>query len=180
METTPRKVSAKSLENLKLGSQSRYEGKERHNYTILPETAQWLKETGNASHSLDILVSLAKQNKLPSYDTHHRIEQPTDNTSRLQELEQAFNETYAELQGTRSQLKAERDRNQQLVEIAPQPSATDATSTYSQLEDAIALLTQAITPEKQGGSYRANNATGLKQVVTQALNLMEAQTTPTK
>ncbi len=168
MEITPRKISEKSLENLKLGSKSRYEGKERHNYTILPETAQWLKETGNASHTLDILVSLAKQNKLPSYNTHHRIEQPTVSTSRLQELEQQLIETYAELQGVRSQLQAARLANQETRSHSPQ------------LEEAIALLTHAITPEKQGGIYRANNATGLKQLVTQALSLIQTPATPTK
>ena len=39
--------------------------------------------------------------------------------------------------------------------------------------EAIALLQSAITPKSQGGSYAANNATGLKKLVEQALSLLE-------
>lgn len=37
---------------------------------------------------------------------------------------------------------------------------------------AIALLQKAITPKSKGGSYAANNATGLKRLVEQALDLL--------
>lgn len=40
-------------------------------------------------------------------------------------------------------------------------------------EQAIALLHNAITPRAKGGSYAANNATGLKKLVEQALELLE-------
>jgi hypothetical protein len=38
--------------------------------------------------------------------------------------------------------------------------------------EAIALLQNAITPKSKGGSYAANNATGLKKLVEQALALL--------
>ncbi len=40
---------------------------------------------------------------------------------------------------------------------------------------AIALLQNAITPRAKGGSYAANNATGLKKLVEQALALLAAE-----
>lgn len=42
-------------------------------------------------------------------------------------------------------------------------------------EQAIALLHNAITLRAKGGSYAANNATGLKRLVEQALELLEGQ-----
>lgn len=38
---------------------------------------------------------------------------------------------------------------------------------------AIALLQNAITPKSKGGSYAANNATGIKRLVEQALALLQ-------
>jgi hypothetical protein len=40
---------------------------------------------------------------------------------------------------------------------------------------AIALLQKAITPKSKGGSYAANNATGIKRLVEQALALLAAE-----
>lgn len=40
---------------------------------------------------------------------------------------------------------------------------------------AIALLQNAITPRAKGGSYAANNATGIKRLVEQALALLAAE-----
>ncbi len=40
---------------------------------------------------------------------------------------------------------------------------------------AIALLQNAITPKSKGGSYAANNATGIKRLVEQALALLEGE-----
>ncbi len=42
-------------------------------------------------------------------------------------------------------------------------------------KEALALLQSAITPKSQGGSYAANNATGLKKLVEQALSLLEGK-----
>lgn len=39
---------------------------------------------------------------------------------------------------------------------------------------AISLLRSAITPKKEGGSYEGNNATRLKRLVEQALELLES------
>ena len=38
---------------------------------------------------------------------------------------------------------------------------------------ALALLQNAITPKSKGGSYAANNATGIKRLVEQALALLQ-------
>ena len=40
---------------------------------------------------------------------------------------------------------------------------------------AIALLQNAITPKSKGGSYAANNATGIKRLVEQALTLLRSE-----
>lgn len=40
---------------------------------------------------------------------------------------------------------------------------------------AIALLQNAITPKSKGGSYAANNATGIKRLVEQALALLRSE-----
>ena len=40
---------------------------------------------------------------------------------------------------------------------------------------AIALLQNAITPKSKGGSYAANNATGIKRLVEQALALLGSE-----
>jgi hypothetical protein len=53
-------INPRSLENLKLGGESRRQGKIRRTYTLLPETVEWLSQSGNASNSIDQLVKLAK------------------------------------------------------------------------------------------------------------------------
>lgn len=67
-----RRISEHSLENLKLGAESRYQGKERHNFTVLPETVEWLKKGGNASRRIDELVAAAKSGDLKPIHTHDR------------------------------------------------------------------------------------------------------------
>lgn len=42
--------------------------------------------------------------------------------------------------------------------------------------EAITLLQNAITPKSKGGSYAANNATGIKRLVEQALALLQDET----
>ena len=68
------------------------------------------------------------------------------------------------------QLRQERSQlDQELVtlhrQIADQPQVD--------LERAIALLKSVITPKKAGGGYVANNGTGLKKLVEQALALLD-------
>jgi predicted nucleic acid-binding Zn-ribbon protein len=53
-----KKVNSKSLANL--NPRNRYQGKERFNTTLLPETICWLQQSGNASQKIEELVLEAK------------------------------------------------------------------------------------------------------------------------
>lgn len=102
-----RQISERSLENLKLGAQSRDKGKQRHNFTVLPETVQWLKGTGNASDAIDVLVEAAKSKGLLSNNTHDRETEVVSNDvyeGKIKDLELSLEETYLELSKVRSQL----------------------------------------------------------------------------
>lgn len=70
MEPKERRISDRSLENLKLGAKARYQGKVRQNFTILPDSLEWLKKRGNASSQIDQLVEAAKAGELKSSNTH--------------------------------------------------------------------------------------------------------------
>ena len=72
MEGTERRVSDRSLENLKLGAKARYQGKVRQNVTILPDSLEWLKKGGNVSGRIDQLVEAAKAGELVPNNTHYR------------------------------------------------------------------------------------------------------------
>ncbi len=72
MASKARKISERSLENLKLGAKARDQDKIRHNFTIKPETIEWLKKGGNASGRIDELVAAAKSGELKPKDTHDR------------------------------------------------------------------------------------------------------------
>jgi len=61
-----RQINPRSLENLKLGAEARNQDKQRTNLTLLPETAHWLKGTGNASEKVDELVAEARRGNLGS------------------------------------------------------------------------------------------------------------------
>jgi predicted RNase H-like nuclease (RuvC/YqgF family) len=98
-----RRVSERSLENLKLGSQARYQGKRRHNFTILPETVEWLKATGNASDTIDALVASVKDGSLRSKDTHNSKD---ENELKLsQSLSDQITQLKTELEQTQSQIE---------------------------------------------------------------------------
>jgi hypothetical protein len=58
-----------------------------------------------------------------------------------------------------------------LIELT-QDKSTDLERLKALQAQAIALLQNAITPRVKGGSYAANNATGIKQLVQQALELL--------
>ena len=60
MDNGKRQVSQRSLDNLKLGASARYKGKLRINFSLLPETAEWLRQQDNASETIDRLVANAK------------------------------------------------------------------------------------------------------------------------
>lgn len=119
-EVKKRQVSDRSLENLKLGAQSRYQGKLRHNFTVLPETVQWLKGTGNASDAIDCLVEAAKKGNFFSKDTHEWKEDKATTSSnvyeqKISELEVSLEEIQLELSKTRLQLKEATESNEQCV-----------------------------------------------------------------
>lgn len=109
-----RQVSERSLENLKLGAKSRYQGKQRHNFTVLPETVQWLKGTGNASDAIDVLVEAAKDKGLFSNNTHDGEAQAVSNDvyeRNIKDLEVNLEETQLELSKLRSQLAEAQGEN---------------------------------------------------------------------
>ncbi len=53
-----------SLENLKLGATARRRGKVKLNLTVLPETAERLKRSGNASKFVELLLEAHEQKRL--------------------------------------------------------------------------------------------------------------------
>jgi DNA-binding transcriptional regulator GbsR (MarR family) len=111
-----RQVSERSLENLKLGSKSRDKGKQRHNFTVLPETVQWLKDTGNASDAIDKLVEVARKGESLSN---------TEYQQKIKDLERDLEETYLELSKVRSQLlETQGDVNSNLADDAKSISVT--------------------------------------------------------
>ncbi len=115
MADEKRKMSERSLENLKLGAESRRQGKVRCNFTILPETIQWLKCSGNASSAIDNLVFAALNQKLFSKNIHDRKEELSTVSNdvyerKIQELEQSLEETYQELSKMRSLLEESRKK----------------------------------------------------------------------
>jgi len=67
-----------SLANLKLGAASRKSEKERHCYTVKPETHQWLANYGNASGRLDELVGKILAGELTSINTVRTLEAEVD------------------------------------------------------------------------------------------------------
>ena len=56
-----------------------------------------------------------------------------------------------------------------------QDNKTEEKQIKADLAKALALLQKAITPKSKGGSYAANNATGIKRLVEQALALLAAE-----
>ncbi len=120
-----RRVSERSLENLKLGAESRRLGKVRHNFTILPETAQWLKGTGNASDTIDSLVAEFKNGSSHSNHTHDKKDDnhvvSNDVYEReIQDLKRDLEETQLELSKFRTLLEKsqalEKDATDQLCD----------------------------------------------------------------
>ena len=113
------------------------------------------------AHKLDIgefidYDTKAKESNLNSKSTHKPIEQEQTQSidayeQEIKDLKRDLEETQLELQKTRSLLKV-------------QPIASRET---------IELLEAAITPKSKGGNYSANNATGLKSVVEQALKQLK-------
>lgn len=107
MEGKERRISERSLENLKLGAQSRNQGKVRQNFTLLPETLQWLKCSGNASSMIDDLVAIAKDGGLKSNNTHDRKTEKEPNSNHVYEQMEALKAELEQLRSERDQLSWE-------------------------------------------------------------------------
>lgn len=103
MADKERRINERSLENLKLGAIARYQGKIRQNVSILPETLEWLKCSGNASGMIDDLVAAAKNGFLKSNYTHQQ----------MQAEQEQSNSVYKQIEALKSeleQIRQERDR----------------------------------------------------------------------
>ncbi len=57
-------MNENSLKNLKLGSEARRKGKVKLNLTVLPEVAEDLKRSGNASRFVELLLQAHKDKRL--------------------------------------------------------------------------------------------------------------------
>ncbi len=115
-------MNERSLENLKLGAESRKLGKVRHNFTIMPDSMEWLRGTGNASDAIDGLVQAARNGGLSSNNTHERIEQEYQESinvyeREIQDLKRDLEETQLELSKTRSLLEASRETERNTMDL---------------------------------------------------------------
>lgn len=157
MADKERRINERSLENLKLGAVARRQGKERHNYTILPETHQWLEHSGNASRRLDELVASAKRGEIKSGYTHERIqaEESVSNNAykeievlkveveRLRSLVAELEVENAKLQAEQQQLPdLEQERDRYLASLKLGKQAPEYKRTKSILDRFIAFISQ--------------------------------------
>lgn len=107
MAEKARRISERSLENLKLGAEARRQGKLRVNHTLLPETVEWLKNRGNASHLIDELVKAAKSGHLKSNNTHEKKESEQQLNS---------NHVYKQIEALQAELATVRSQLQQITQ----------------------------------------------------------------
>jgi len=93
----------RSIENLELGAQPRDPGKIRLNVTVLPQTSNWLKGQGNASHKIDELVEAAMAGNLePADHSSEKLEELTHENEELKAaLSQLQNQVQQELEQRR-------------------------------------------------------------------------------
>lgn len=163
-----KQVSQRSLENLKLGSEARRKDKQRHNFTLLPETVAWLKGTGNASDTIDALVTSARDGGLKSNSTHHWEDDGSCVSNnvyvRIDQLEKENNQLQLDLAKQKEVVASllDNENNQLQLHLAKQ-------------KEVIALLQKAVTPATQGGLYKANAAKSTKEAVEQAIALLSKQ-----
>ena len=85
-------LDERSLENLKLGSPSRDQGKKRFNTTLRPDTIAWLKRGGNASQRIEDLVDAARSGYLQGFQVDK-----TDANDELEKLKAQVAELEAQL-----------------------------------------------------------------------------------
>lgn len=180
-----RQMNERSLENLKLGAQSRDQGKIRTNCTLLPETLAWLKKRGNASHLIDELVKAAKGGELKPINSH---ENTSDNeviklqATMVQSLQgdvERLEREKVELENQRSHYQDRfNELTQQKVEwygCLKEKGELEREVEHFKVEreKSFTLLQNAIVPKKEGGSYDARNGTSLRDTVKQVLKLLE-------
>lgn len=146
MLSKKKQVSQRSLDNLKLGAEARRKDKQRHNFTLLPATVEWLKQSSNASDLIDRLVASAKAGHIYPEDTHDRKDEEVA----------VSNDVYERIDSL------ERE-NEQLR------------SQLSRQKEAVELLQKAVTSVDKGGVYKSNAAKLTKEVVEKAINLLESQ-----
>ncbi len=153
-----RQINPRSLENLKLGKTAGNKKKIRFNTTLLPETITWLKGCGNASDTIDALVtnfrdgrfgSSFNQYKPKSNNTHDEISQQAEALKvRTRQLESQLAATEAERDQLRQQLAAsqsqqpdlEGDRDRYLVSLRLGRQAPEYKRVKKALDNFIAFI----------------------------------------
>lgn len=131
-----KRISERSLENLKLGAQARYQGKVRQNFTILPQTLEWLKKGGNASGRVDELVAAAKNGELKSSYIHEReIEKNLTSSSVYNQK----NDLKVELE----QLKTDQAQAANILKEALKLKANAGGAIKEQIKQVLTLLGEA-------------------------------------
>jgi hypothetical protein len=131
-----RRISERSLENLKLGAQARYQGKVRQNFTILPQTLEWLKKGGNASQRVDELVAAAMSGELKSSYTHEREAEKNLPSSNVYNQ---INDLKVELE----QLKTDQAQAVNILKEALKLKANAGGAIKEQIKQVLALLGEA-------------------------------------
>lgn len=138
MADKERRINERSLENLKLGAQARYQGKIRQNVSILPETLEWLKCSGNASGMIDDLVAAARNGGLKSNYTHQQIEAEQSQSNSVYEEIEALK---AEAEQLRSQLAALEQENDKLTsDLVLNPKSQELSDYEAARDRALAKL----------------------------------------
>ena len=96
------------VEELDLGASLPEQTKTRLNVTVLPKTSSWLKKQGNASHTIDELVEVAKAGNFKS------TENPSEKIAELIHENEELRVKVSELQNQK-QKAAEQHRDYQVI-----------------------------------------------------------------
>ncbi|MCY7284267.1 MAG: hypothetical protein LH679_12710 [Cyanobacteria bacterium CAN_BIN43] len=83
-----RQINPRSLENLKLGKARGDKTKIRFNTTLLPETITWLKACGNASDTIDALITERRHGNFKcTNDRNNELQSDNTHKEKYQEIE---------------------------------------------------------------------------------------------
>ena len=126
-----RQINPRSLENLKLGAEARNQDKQRTNLTLLPETAHWLKGTGNASEKVDELVAEARRGNLGS---------APGASEQVEQLQKALEQEREKVKQLEQAVKAETERANDAV--------LDGLKAATILQEALKFKSNNATPIK--------------------------------